>query len=476
MGLHPSFGSVSDGTLVPLFSCDAHKLMSQTLSTTPSACHVMAKPSGSVCNIDCKYCFYLEKEKLYPDAQSSWRMSDEVLELYVQQYIEAQDVPAANFAWQGGEPTLLGVDFYRRAVELQQKYANGKTITNAFQTNGILLDDEWGEFLSENEFLVGLSIDGPRPFHDRYRVDKGQKPTFDRVMAGLDVLKKHKVEFNTLTVLQNHNADHPVEIYRFLKEIGSGVMQFIPIVERVADDPGPEGLELVDPTHEGGAKVARWSVGPTQYGRFLCGVFDEWVRHDVGEAFVQIFDVSLGSFLGQDASLCIFAEKCGKALVIEHNGDLYSCDHFVYPEYNIGNVADLSIRDMVASEAQTKFGDDKKDTLPKYCRECDFRFACNGGCPKQRFERTPDGEGGLNYLCKGYKMYFAHIAPYMQFMANELRQQRPALAVMEWARRRDEARTPSKVPGRNDPCPCGSGRKYKRCCGTKAGASAAAAS
>jgi uncharacterized protein len=427
----------------------------------------MAKPSGSVCNIDCEYCFYLEKEKLYPDAKSDWRMSDDVLERYVQQYIEAQDVPAANFAWQGGEPTLMGVDFFRRAVALQKQYANGKEITNAFQTNGILLDDEWGEFLAENDFLVGLSIDGPRELHDRYRVDKGQKPTFDRVVAGLEMLKKHKVEFNTLTVLQNHNADHPLEVYHFLKEIGSGYMQFIPIVERLAGDDPIDGLELVHPEYDGKAKVTRWSVTPTQYGRFLCTVFDEWVRQDVGQAFVQIFDVSLGSWLGQDASLCIFAETCGSALIIEHNGDLYSCDHFVYPEHNLGNVRDVSIRDMVASPEQRKFGQDKADLLPRFCRECDYKSACNGGCPKHRFEPTPHGEPGLNYLCKGYKMYFGHIGPYMEVMANLLRQRQPAAGVMDWVRERDAARAsgPDRVPGRNDPCPCGSGRKFKRCCG-----------
>ena len=425
----------------------------------------MAKPSGAVCNIDCTYCFYLEKEKLYPERGSDWRMSDEILELYVRQYIEAQDVPAVNFAWQGGEPTLLGVDFYRRAVELQKQYADGKTITNAFQTNGILLDDEWGEFLASNEFLVGLSIDGPRELHDRYRVDKGQKATFDRVMAGLEMLKKHAVEFNTLTVLQNHNADHPLEVYRFLKEIGSGFMQFIPIVERLAETPSIDGLELIAPEFEGRAKVTRWSVGSAQYGKFLCKVFDEWVRNDVGQYFVQMFDVSLGSWMGHDASLCIFAETCGDALIIEHNGDLYSCDHFVYPEHNLGNVRDLSIRDMVASPQQRKFGSDKRDTLPAFCRECDYRFACNGGCPKHRFEKTPQGEDGLNYLCKGYKLYFAHVAPYMEFMAGELAHRRPAANVMEWVKRRDQARAgKGKQPGRNDPCPCGSGRKYKHCC------------
>ncbi len=439
--------------------------------TEPASCHVMAKPSGSVCNIDCTYCFYLEKEKLYPDARKSWRMSDETLEQYVKQYIEAQDVPVVNFAWQGGEPTLMGLDFFRRAVELQQRYADGKAITNAFQTNGILLDDEWGAFLHEQKFLVGLSIDGPREFHDRYRVDKGQKPTFDRVYAGLQTLKRHAVEFNTLTVLQNHNADHPLEIYRFLREEGSGFMQFIPIVERSADQPEEDGLELVDPTFEGKALVTRWSVGANQYGRFLCRIFDEWVRNDVGRVFIQMYDTALGAWMGQDPSLCIFARTCGKALIIEHNGDLYSCDHFVYPDYRLGNVHEESIRDMVASPLQEKFGNDKEDTLPQYCIECDYRFACNGGCPKQRFTRTPQGESGLNYLCKGYKMFFSHADPYMRFMANEVGNGRPAANVMQWVRQMDAQREAARQrvdPGRNDPCPCGSGTKYKRCCGRAA--------
>jgi uncharacterized protein len=430
----------------------------------------MAKPSGSVCNIDCHYCFYLEKEKLYPDLNSSWRMGDEVLERYVSQYIAAQDVPAVDFAWQGGEPTLLGVDFYRRAIELQNKYADGKRITNAFQTNGILLDDEWGEFLAANQFLVGLSVDGPRELHDRYRVDKGQKPTFDRVMAGLEVLKKHRVEFNTLTVLHRHNADHPGLVYRFLKEIGSQYMQFIPIVERIARETDEDGLELVNPEFEGSARVANWSVGALQYGRFLCAIFDEWVRRDVGKRFVQIFDVTLGSFSGGDASLCIFAETCGNALIIEHNGDLYSCDHFVYPEYRLGNLRDESIRDMVGSAPQRQFGTDKRDRLPRYCRHCEYKFACNGGCPKHRSIKTPDGEDGLNYLCKGYKAYLSHVDPYMKFMAVELKRGRPAANVMDFVKRNDELREVARQaePGRNDPCPCGSGRKFKRCCATAA--------
>lgn len=447
--------------------------MTETATSTqaPASCHVMAKPSGSVCNIDCKYCFYLEKEKLYPQAGKNWRMSEETLEQYVKQYIEAQDVPVVNFAWQGGEPTLMGLDFFRRAIELQERYANGKAVTNAFQTNGILLDDEWGEFLHKNKFLVGLSIDGPEEFHDRYRVDKGQKPTFDRVYAGLQTLKRHDVEFNTLTVLQNHNAEHPLEIYRFLRDEGSGFMQFIPIVERSADQPLEDGLELVDPTFEGKALVTRWSVGSSQYGRFLCKVFDEWIRRDVGRVFVQMYDIALGAWMGQDPSLCIFAKTCGKALIIEHNGDLYSCDHFVYPDYRLGNVHEESIRDMVDSPLQEKFGQDKADTLPQYCLECDYKFACNGGCPKQRFTRTPKGEPGLNYLCKGYKMFFSHADPYMRFMANEVGRGRPAANVMEWVRQMDAQKEAARLkvdPGRNDPCPCGSGQKYKRCCGKAA--------
>ena len=435
----------------------------------PAACHVMAKPSGAICNIDCKYCFYLEKEKLYPEADKNWRMNDETLELYTRQYIEAQDVPEVNFAWQGGEPTLMGIDFFKKAVTLQQEFADGKRVTNAFQTNGVLLDEEWGEFLGEHQFLVGLSVDGPREMHDRYRVDKGGSPTFDRVMAGLEILKTHKVEFNTLTVLQAHNSQYPLEVYRFLKDAGSQFMQFIPIVERIAPQPGDDLLELVGPQFGGRARVSEWSVRSAQYGRFLSAVFDEWVRNDVGRHFVQIFDVALGSWMGQDASLCIFAEKCGKALIIEHNGDLYSCDHFVYPEYNLGNVRYQSIREMVVSPLQEKFGQDKADTLPNYCLECDFKFACNGGCPKQRFSHTPDGEEGLNYLCQGYKILFSHIDPYLRFMANELRYGRPAANVMDWARHQDAAREASraKSPGRNDPCPCGSGKKFKRCCGRK---------
>jgi uncharacterized protein len=428
--------------------------------------HVIAKPIGPICNLDCKYCFYLEKEKLYPKSagKSAWAMPDEVLEAYIRQYIETQEAPVISFAWQGGEPTLLGVEFFLKAVALQKKYANGKRIENGFQTNGVLLDDRWGEFLSENGFLVGLSIDGPRNLHDRYRVDKGGKPSFDGVIRGIEFLKRHRVEFNTLTVVNRANSQHPLEVYEFLKQIGSGFMQFIPIVERSGEAPTPEGLSLVSPAFDAAASVTGWSVDSRQYGRFLCEIFDKWVRNDVGRIFVQLFDVALEAWVGMEPSLCVFRRTCGEAMAIEHNGDLYSCDHYVYPENKLGNVIENPLLSLVSSSQQLKFGLDKWDTLPKYCLECEVRFACNGECPKHRFIRTPDGEEGLNYLCAGYKLFFKHIDPYMKFMALELSAERPPANVMEWVRLRDRQAARGR-PGRNDPCPCGSGRKYKRCCG-----------
>ena len=301
--------------------------MPDTNSALSPGFHVLTKPVGPICNLDCKYCFYLEKENLCPN-KTEWAMRGDVLERYIQQYIESQEASVIGFAWQGGEPTLLGVDYFRKVVKLQQQYAGGKQIENAIQTNGILLDGEWGEFLSEHRFLVGLSIDGPRALHDRYRVDKGGGPTFDRVMWGLGVLRKWQVEFNTLTVVQRHNSRYPLDIYRFLKEIGSSFLQFIPIVERTSPNPAHRGLNLISPDHQGAAaQVTEWSVDPRQYGKFLCSIFDEWVRQDVGTTFVQIFDVALESWLGIQPSLCVFRETCGTALAIEHNGDLYSCDH-----------------------------------------------------------------------------------------------------------------------------------------------------
>jgi uncharacterized protein len=431
----------------------------------PKAFHIMTKPSGPICNLDCKYCFYLEKENLYPD-QHQWRMADDVLENYVRQFIASQEVPVVSFAWQGGEPTLLGVDFFRRAVEYQKKHAEGKRIENSLQTNGVLLDGEWASFLAENRFLVGVSIDGPRELHDHYRVDKGGHPTFDKVMRGIDLLRQYQVEFNTLTVVQRHNSYYPVEVYRFLKQVGSRFMQFIPIVERVASSPTAEGLILISPASDQQAQVSEWSVEPEQFGRFLCGVFDEWVRKDVGEYFVQAFDVALEAWYGMEPSLCVFRRTCGQAMAMEHNGDLYSCDHYVYPENLLGNIMRDNLVEMAGSDKQLRFGNDKLDTLPRYCRECDVRFACNGECPKHRFLQTPDGEPGLNYLCAGYKIFFHHIGPYMKFMAAELEAERPPANVMDWIRSRGNKTELRTAPGRNDTCPCGSGRKFKRCCGS----------
>ena len=397
----------------------------------------MTKPIGSRCNLDCSYCFYLEKEKLYTDA-GGMRMKPEVLETYIRDYIAAQPAPVVSFAWQGGEPTLLGVEFFRMAVALQAKYAQGKTIENAFQTNGVLLDDEWGEFLAANRFLVGISIDGPAHLHDAYRVDKGGQPTFDRVMAGLQVLKKHKIEFNTLTTVHRKNSRQALEVYQFLRKIGSGYLQFIPIVERNAASTD-NGLWLAPPPdHEDAAaldsQVTEWSVRPAEYGQFLITIFDEWVQHDVGKIFVQQFDAALANWTGHPAGVCIFSENCGRALAVEHNGDLYSCDHYVYPRYKLGNLMNTAIATLVDSPEQQAFGSAKSATLPRYCRECPVRFACHGECPKHRFLTTPQGEPGLNYLCAGYKKFFTHIDAPMKTMAALLDLQRAPSGIMQMPR------------------------------------------
>jgi uncharacterized protein len=437
----------------------------------PTAFHVMTKPIGPICNLDCTYCFYLEKEELYPAEsreEPSWAMPDVTLESYIQQYIEAQDVPVISFAWQGGEPTLLGVRFFEKVVALQAKYAGGTRIENAFQTNGTLLDDAWGEFLAKNKFLVGISIDGPAHLHDYYRVDKQQRPTFERVMAGIEVLKKHHVEFNTLTVVNRQNAKEPLALYNFLKEIGSGYIQFIPLVERAPLAPietthGLIQLSLASPPRSDTrlkSPVTEWSVRAEDYGAFLCTIFDAWVTADVGRVFVQLFDVALGNWAQMGGGMCVFSENCGAALAMEHNGDLYSCDHYVYPEYKLGNIKDISLAEMVNSPAQQQFGTDKSTTLPRYCRECSVRFACHGECPKHRFMRTPDGEWGLNYLCPAYKKFFYHIDPHMKTMTQLLYANRPPAEIMRLL-----AKAPTKTLGRNEPCHCGSGLKYKKCHG-----------
>jgi uncharacterized protein len=432
--------------------------------------HIMTKPTGPICNLDCKYCFYLEKEALYPDTRK-WAMKPEILERYIQQYIAAQPSDTVSFAWQGGEPTLLGVDYFRNVVALQAKYAGGKKIQNALQTNGTLLDDSWGEFLAEQGFLVGLSIDGPRELHDFYRVDKGGAPSFDRVMRGLGILKKHKAEFNTLTVVSRRNSEHPLAVYRFLKEIGSQFMQFIPIVERITKAPRADGLGLIDPFFRGEAGVSDWSVEPRTFGQFLVAIFDEWVRRDVGRYYVQHFDVALESWTGLESSLCVFGRTCGSAMAMEHTGDVYSCDHFVYPQHKLGNIADTDLAAMASSQQQQAFGNAKLDTLPRMCLECSVRFACNGECPKDRFLTTPDGQPGLNYLCAGYKQFFHHIDRYMRFMADELRARRAPGNVMRMVAAEDLSapdggKRATKL-GRNSLCLCGSGKKTKQCCGLK---------
>lgn len=376
--------------------------------------HVMTKPTGPICNLDCSYCFYLDKEKLYP-RKTDWAMRPEVLESHIRQYIAAhRGHPEINFAWQGGEPTLLGVEYYRRAVELQREHGAGRRITNAFQTNGVLIDDTWAIFLKENDFLVGISIDGPAHLHDPYRVDRGGQPSFARVMRGLDALKRHDVRFNTISVVHRRNAPHPIEVYDFLKSIGSTFLQFIPLVER--DDAG---------------KLMEQTVDSLEWGQFLAAIFDRWVREDVARIYVQLFDVALESWLFMPQSLCFFRETCGSALALEHNGDLYSCDHFVNHENRLGNILENPMAAMAASAPQKAFGDAKRDTLPKYCQECTVRFACHGECPKNRFIQTPDGEDGLNYLCAGYKHFFNHIDPYMRYMAQQIMLRRPPADIMQ---------------------------------------------
>jgi uncharacterized protein len=394
--------------------------------------HIMTKPSGAICNLDCVYCFYLEKEKLYSPGKS-FKMPDDVLESFVRQYIQSQTSATIHFAWQGGEPTLMGIAFFQRAVELQKKYSDGRVIENALQTNGTLLDDSWGEFLAKNNFLVGVSIDGPAYLHDAYRVDKGGQPTHSRVLRGLHLLQEHGVEFNTLTVVHRKNSYHAREVYSFLKEIGSKYLQFIPVVEQISTTSDANGLHLLKPFAPQSMSVSEWSVESLQYGKFLQEVFDEWVRADVARVFVQVFDVAFESWMGMDQSLCVFARTCGSAMALEHNGDLYSCDHFVYPDNKLGNILQRPMSTLSALPQQLRFGKGKELGLPSDCVSCDVRFACNGECPKHRFLTTATGEPGLNYLCAGYKHFFHHIDPYMKYMVSELQQNRPPANVMSWA-------------------------------------------
>jgi uncharacterized protein len=431
----------------------------------PNAFQVMLKPAGSSCNLNCTYCYYLEKSKLYGNS-GELRMSDELLENFTKQLIEAHEVPVVNFTWQGGEPTLMGLDFYKKAIEYQKKYANGKRIENAFQTNGTKLNSDWCKFFADNKILVGISIDGAEHNHDYHRKTFSGGPTFKRVMNGIDLLHKHNVEFNTLSTVNSYNVHFASETYRFLKKIGSGFLQFLPIVERSRVTKDESELNLVAPVH-GDATVTGWSVGAKDFGQFLITIFDEWVRHDVARCYVQIFDATLANYVGENAGICVFNDTCGDAMVMEHNGDLYSCDHFVYPEYLLGNIHRTPLIDLAKDQRQFDFGIDKRNKLPYYCLQCDVRYACHGECPKHRFIMTPDGKPGLNYLCEGYKMFFKYVEPYMDFMAKELKNKRAPANVMNWIRNKENQVKKAVIPERNDPCPCGSGKKFKNCCASK---------
>lgn len=399
--------------------------------------HLMAKPVGPICNLDCSYCFYLEKEQLYPPRER-FRMSDEVLRAYIQGYIAAQPSPEVEFTWQGGEPTLLGLDFYQRAVAFQHEFGDGKVIRNTLQTNGTLLDDDWCAFLAREGFMVGLSLDGPREVHDLYRPDKRGNSSFDAVMAGLDLLKKYEVPFNVLVTVARDVAHHPLEIYRFLKAQGVRHIQFNPVVERLpgATDAN-QGLSFATPPElrlhavdEPGV-VTTQSVEPEGYGDFLIAIFNEWVRHDVGDVHVMNFEWALAAWCQLAPSVCLFSPRCGKAAIVEHDGSVYSCDHFMYPEYRLGNLNEDNPAALLASPAQQAFGAAKETTLPTLCRQCDYRFACHGECPKNRFMTAPNGEPGLNYLCPAYKKYFRHLTPYMNAMAQLISHDQPASLIMQ---------------------------------------------
>ena len=395
---------------------------------------IMSKPIGPTCNLDCDYCYYLEKKNLFPSTKN-FLMSDSVLESFIRQYIESQIAEEVNFSWQGGEPTLAGLEFFKKVVDLQMEYADGKQIGNSFQTNGILLNDEWGRFLSEYKFFVGISIDGPENIHDIYRKNAASNPSFKKAMRAIELLKKHDVEFNTLTVVNDKNSRYPLDTYNFLKSVGSGYIQFIPIVERKATKKNVS-MKLIAPTDREKAKITTWSVNTFQYGSFLNTIFDEWVCNDVGKIYVQMFDVTLANWAGQNSGLCVFQKTCGNAAVIEHNGNLYSCDHFVYPRYYLGNILENPLETLMNSVQQIKFGNDKKSKLPGKCNKCEFLFACWGGCPKHRIVDVGDKNRKLNYLCKGYKQFFSHVKPYMEFMLSELRNNKAPANVMDWARGR----------------------------------------
>jgi uncharacterized protein len=402
---------------------------------TAQGIHIVAKPVGPACNLDCVYCFYLEKQALYGVGED-YRMPDEVLATFIRSYVEAQPTPVVEFVWQGGEPTLLGVDFFQRVVELQRPFAGGKNITNSLQTNGTLLNEEWCRFLKQHNFMVGLSLDGPREIHDRYRRDPHGKGTFVQVMRGLQLLQKHEVEYNIMASVARETAQRPLEVYRFFKDAGVEFIQFVPIIERLPDAAAREkglrlGLPAILGREERNTDVTPWSVSPEEYGDFLISVYEEWVRHDVGTTFVMNFEWALNAWIGNPSPVCVHARQCGRALAIEHNGDLFACDHYVYPEYRLGNIMTDSLAGMIEKSLQSGFGMAKETALPHRCRECEVLAACRGGCPKHRFAPTGQGEPGLHYLCAGYRKFFRHIRRYLRAMATLLENGLPASYVMQ---------------------------------------------
>lgn len=403
--------------------------MEKATYTLSKPLYIMTKPAGSLCNLACDYCYYTEKSKLYRHSPKQI-MSDELLEKFIKEYINSQTTPEIYFTWHGGETMMRPLEFYKKAVKFQKIYGQGRKIANSIQTNGTLITEEWCRFFHDENWLVGVSIDGPQEFHDEYRRSKRGKPSFVQVMNGIKLLNKHQVEWNAMAVVNDYNADYPLEFYHFFKEIGCHYIQFTPVVERIFKH--PDGRILATPTEGAEAKLANFSITPEQWGNFLCTIFDEWVRNDVGDYYIQIFDATLANWVGVLPGLCSMAETCGHAGIMEFNGDVYSCDHFVFPEYKLGNIYQKNLIEMMFCEKQLKFGEAKKSTLTRQCRECEFLFACHGECPKNRFAQSKDGENGQNYLCAGYHRFFRHVAPYMDFMKEELKNQRPPANVMQW--------------------------------------------
>lgn len=390
--------------------------------------YVMAKPVGAHCNLACDYCYYLEKARLYDDVPRHV-MSEELLERFIREYIQSQTMPQVMFTWHGGETFMRPLSFYQRAMQLQQKYAEGRTIDNCIQTNGTLMTEEWCRFLKDNHWLVGVSIDGPQEFHDTYRRNKQGLPSFHKVMKGIRLLDKYGVEWNAMAVVNDYNADYPLDVYHFFKEIGCHYLQFTPVVERIKTH--QDGRRLASPHDDDDCRLADFSVSPEQWGNFLIAIFDEWVKQDVGTYFIQIFDATLANWVGVTPGVCSMSASCGHAAVMEFNGDVYACDHFVFPEYKLGNIYQHSLIEMLYGEKQAAFGRIKQQGLPQQCRACEYLFACHGECPKNRFGHTASEESGLNYLCEGYHRFFCHAAPYMDFMAQELRNHRPPSGVMQ---------------------------------------------